>query len=170
MNRKPITLADIRRDHADIIAAIKKCREQTGCLATILVASGGHTRLSGPGRNSRLHMGGMEDEIWNQPSVKLGHYPLNYRVEQRGRFRMSADAYLKAESEFEEHQKVINKLVLAIAGFQKDIQNGIVPPNWPTPEDITAAVSRRNSLEAAKKEAWNALPKDVQSRLTPGWR
>ncbi|HTF43151.1 MAG TPA: hypothetical protein VK641_04590 [Terriglobales bacterium] len=83
---------------------------------------------------------------------------------------MSADAYLKAESEFEEHQKVINKLVLAIAGFQKDIQNGIVPPNWPTPEDITAAVSRRNSLEAAKKEAWNALPKDVQSRLTPGWR
>ncbi len=45
---------------------------------------------------------------------------------------MSADAYLKVESEYEEHQKVINKLVLAIAGFQKDIQNGIVPQNWPT--------------------------------------
>jgi hypothetical protein len=83
---------------------------------------------------------------------------------------MSADAYLKAESEYEEHQKVIDKLVSAIVGFQKDIQNGIVPQNWPTSEEITAVVSRRNGLEAAKAEAWNALSKDVQSRLTPGWR
>jgi len=69
MNRKPITLADIRRDHADIIAAIKKCREQTGCLATILVASGGHTRLSGPAE--------IPDSIWEEWKMRFGTSHMN---------------------------------------------------------------------------------------------
>jgi hypothetical protein len=64
VNRKAIILADVRRDHADIIAAIEKCREQTGCLATIVVSSGGYTRLSGPPE--------IPDSIWEEWKMKFG--------------------------------------------------------------------------------------------------
>jgi hypothetical protein len=64
MNRKAIILADIRRDHADIVAAIEKCREQTGCLATIIVTSGGYARLSGPAE--------IPDSTWEEWKMKFG--------------------------------------------------------------------------------------------------
>jgi hypothetical protein len=63
MNRKAIILADIRRDHADIVAAIEKCREQTGCLATIIVASG-YPRLTGPAE--------IPDSTWEEWKMKFG--------------------------------------------------------------------------------------------------